>query len=383
MNNSTNTSFRNRCSQYWNFLQGELLPSKAIELEGLTPTLERIIRVLEWVRVEQYVMHADHVGRPTCERTAMARAYCVKAVLGMQCTAALRERLSVDSKLRRICGFSAWHKLPSESTFSRAFAQFAKDGIADKAHAAMVQAALSGHIIGAISRDSTAIVARETPAKPKSASGALPTTENCAASAVTKPKPNGRPPKCTTPAPAVLSIIQTQRLQSTTQIIAQLPAACAYSAKTNAKGYKESWHGYKLHLDTTDCGVTVSALTTSASLHDSQAAIALSRLSTQKVTYLYELADAAYCSDELRAYSLSLGHVPLFDHNPRGGVKRVFESHEAHWYKARSGAERPDALLKDCYGLRQVWVQGHCKVHAHLMFAVLVMSAEQLMRLIQ
>ena len=57
MNDSTHTSFRNRCAQYWNFLQGELLPSKAIELEGLTPTLEHIIRVLEWVRVEQYVMH--------------------------------------------------------------------------------------------------------------------------------------------------------------------------------------------------------------------------------------------------------------------------------------------------------------------------------------
>jgi hypothetical protein len=40
-------------------------------------------------------------------------------------------------------------------------------------------------------------------------------------------------------------------------------------------------------------------------------------------------------------------------------------------------------LLKDCYGLRQVGVRGHCKVHAHLMFAVLVMSDEQLIRLIQ
>ena len=71
MNDSTNTSFRNRCAQYWNFLQGELLPGKAIELEGLTPTLERIIRVLEWVRVAQYVMHADHFGRPKCERTVV------------------------------------------------------------------------------------------------------------------------------------------------------------------------------------------------------------------------------------------------------------------------------------------------------------------------
>ena len=84
----------------------------------------------------------------------------------MQCTAALSERLSIDSKLRHIFGFLAWHKLPSESTFSPAFAQFTKDDkddiadIADKVHAAMVQAALTGHNIGTISCDSTAIVMR-------------------------------------------------------------------------------------------------------------------------------------------------------------------------------------------------------------------------------
>ena len=94
----------------------------------------------------------------------------------MQCTAALSERLSIDSKLRHIFGFLVWHKLPSESTFSRIFAQFTKDDIADKVHAAMVQAALTGHIIGPISRDSTAIVMRETPVKPKSVSVVLPTT---------------------------------------------------------------------------------------------------------------------------------------------------------------------------------------------------------------
>ena len=57
------------------------------------------------------------------------------------------------------------------------------------------------------------------------------------------------------------------------------------------------------------------------------------------------------------------GRSLLFDQNPRGVVKHAFEPHEAYWYKACSGAERPNTLLKDCYGLRQVW--GHCKVHAH------------------
>jgi len=41
-----------------------------------------------------------------------------------------------------------------------------------------------------------------------------------------------------------------------------LPKACDRGTKCNAQGYKISWNGYKLHLDTADCGVVVSALLT-------------------------------------------------------------------------------------------------------------------------
>mgnify|MGYP001600592762 CR=1 FL=1 len=37
--------------------------------------------------------------------------------------------------------------------------------------------------------------------------------------------------------------------------------ACDRGTKCNAQGYKISWNGYKLHIDTADCGVVVSALT--------------------------------------------------------------------------------------------------------------------------
>ena len=78
----------------------------------------------------------------------------------MQCTAALKERLSIDSKLCRIFGFLARHKLPSESTFSRAFAQFTIDDIADKVHATMAATRTYWTNIGTISRNSIAIVMR-------------------------------------------------------------------------------------------------------------------------------------------------------------------------------------------------------------------------------
>ena len=38
----------------------------------------------------------------------------------------------------------------------------------------------------------------------------------------------------------------------------------------------------------------------------------------------YDLMDAAYCSAELCDHCKSLGHVPLIDHNPRGGEKIEF-----------------------------------------------------------
>ena len=67
-------------------------------------------------------------------------------------------------------------------------------------------------------------------------------------------------------------------------VIQELPVICDRGTKKNAKGYKTSWNGYKLHLDTNDTGLPISALVTSASLHDSQVAIPLIKLSSRKVT---------------------------------------------------------------------------------------------------
>ena len=75
-------------------------------------------------------------------------------------------------------------------------------------------------------------------------------------------------------------------------------------------------------------------------------------MTLDRVTNLYDVMDAAYCSEELRAHSRSLGHVPLIDHNPRGGEKQAFAPHEAQRYKERTQAERANGRLKDDFGGR-------------------------------
>ena len=84
-----------------------------------------------------------------------------------------------------------------------------------------------------------------------------------------------------------------------------------------------------------------------------------------------------YCSKELHEHSRSLGHVPLIDHNARGGEKEQLEAPDAVRYKERTVAERSNARLKDEFGGRNLRVRGPDKVVSHLMFGLLVLSAVQ------
>jgi hypothetical protein len=358
--------------QRWFVIQYELMPELRSEAGALTPKLEHLIHTLEWVRIEEYVRSTwGGCGRPEHDRGMLANAFVAKAVLGLHTTAGLIERLAVDRALRRICGFSMWKKLPGESTFSRAFAEFAAEGLAERTHAALVRETLGGRLVGHISRDGTAIEAREKPAKKKEAPEAQPAEK----------KKRGRPGKgeAREVKPGKL---EQQQGKPLAQLLQELPRDCDRGSKSNAQGYKNSWNGYKLHLDTADCGIPVSALLSSASMHDSLAAIPLSLMTAQRVTNCYDLMDAAYCSSVLREHSRSLGHVPLIDHNPRRGEKIGFAPGEAQRYKERTGAERANGRLKDDFGGRHIRVRGHAKVMSHLMFGVLALTADQLLRLL-
>ncbi len=51
-------------------------------------------------------------------------------------------------------------------------------------------------------------------------------------------------------------------------------------------------------------------------------------------------------------------------------------------YRERSSAERVNSALKDSHGGRSVRVRGHAKVFCHLMFGILTLTVEQVMRLV-
>ena len=99
----------------------------------------------------------------------MVRAFIAKSIWDIPTTRDLVERLKVDRQMRNLCGWVLIHEIPSESTFSRAFAEFAESDLLGRMHEALVKEFIGDSIVGHVSPDSTAIPAREKPTVDSSA----------------------------------------------------------------------------------------------------------------------------------------------------------------------------------------------------------------------
>ena len=327
-------------------LQRQLFPALTDELGTLSTLDQQFCEVISLTDLGRFTRGYEGCGNgaPPCPRVWLAHAFIAKSVYQFPTTGALIDALKSRPLLRQLCGWDSPGEIPSESTFSRAFATFARDQLPQQLHEHMVKTHAGPKLVGHASRDATAIEAPERPA----------------------PKP--APPKR----------LELQPTRTLAENLADLPARCDVGCKRNSKGHQESWIGYKLHLDTVDGDFPVSAVLTSASVHNSQVAIPLAQLSAQRVTSLYDLMDSAYDAPQIHAFSRSLGHVPIIDPHPRGGDKLPLAPAEAARFKERSAAERVNSLLKERYGGRWVRVRGAAKVMCHLMFGLLALTATAL-----
>ncbi len=325
-----------KLSDFWRRFQGELFPALLEEVGPLLRPHRRFVAALDLVGVEGFVgALGSGPGRPPEDRSALARAFLAKALWDLPTNRHLIDRLGVDPALRRLCGGGRVGAIPSEATFSRAFAEFAASRLAERMHEALVVDVLGEALIGHISRDSTAIEGREKAvAKPK----------------VETPKRRpGRPRKSLPRAcsggeerPKALSRLERQvNDMSLKAVLDDLPKACDRGTKKNTRGMLETWRGYKLHIGTADCGIPLSPILTSASVHDSQAAIPLATMTVGRVVNLDDLMDAAYDAYEIQAISERLGHVPIIDTN----LRRDKALKEALQREARARRPMPEPIV--------------------------------------
>jgi len=377
-------------TQFAHVLQTELFPLLETVTGPLSGEMQLLGSVVAMAPLERMLSaRRASTGRPAKDRAALATAFMAKAILNLPTTRDLIGRLRVDEALRRFCGWSSAQSLPHESKFSRAFAEFAGTELPQQLHEAVIAATQRQRLIGHIARDSTAIPARER----------FPETEKQKAGRPMRNK-RGRKKGSKGSFPRAKASergtrIQRQRHQKLDRMLKDLPRQCDIGVKTSSQGNQQHWRGYKLHLDVADGQVPVSAVLTSASVHDSQVAIPLMTMTGQRVVHLYELMDSAYDANEIHAHSRQLNHVPIIAPHMRRGTKKPSKMQKVFpdkptpqltWaqqerYKERTMSERVNARLKDEFGASQIRVRGAAKVMAHLMFGVLALTVDQWLRL--
>ncbi len=336
----------------------------------LTEKEQQLVSILEVLQIEKFADRpARRFGRKPWERRALARAFVGKAVYNQPTTRATVEALRASPNLRRICGFVRPGDIPSEATFSRAFGEFARHGLGERVHEALVARFVKPGLVGHISRDATAIRGREKPRRQSQPPQPAP-------------RKNGRPRRGELPTPKPETRLQRQCRQAAAEALAELPVHCDVGVKKNSQGYRQAWRGYKLHVDVNDCGLPISAVLTAASLQESQVAVPLMKMTSGRIDYLYDLMDSGYDAKPIYEMSRSLGHVPLIDKNKRRGEAILLAPHEVKRYQERGVVERFNSRLKESFGAGQVMVRGALKVRLHLMFGIIALFADQLLKLI-
>ncbi|HEX9045443.1 MAG TPA: transposase, partial [Verrucomicrobiae bacterium] len=327
----------------WRHLQRELFPMLLEELGEMGEKDRQFVSVVALLPIGRFVHRYDWMGwgRPPHERAWIIHAFVAKSVYGFIFNESLIDALKARPVLRRLCGWDSASDIPSAATFSRAFAQFSADELPQRIHEAMIKQHCGPKLVGHISRDATAIQAPERPA-PKAAE----TAETAQPAPRRKP---GRPKKGEVRPPKPPTKLEQQVGRTLAHNLADLPRQCDVGCKTDSKGYKTWWRGYKLHLDVIDGDIPVSAVLTSASLHDSQAAIPLAQMTTQRVKACYELMDSAYDAECIRTFVEGLGHVPIIEPKQREGFIPL-DPAERQRFGQRSASERVNSRLKESFG---------------------------------
>jgi len=367
-------------------LEQSLFPRLEESMGKLNSKEEKLIKILDFAHIEKYVSTSS-ITNPPKDREEMARAFVAKQVYNLQTTRDLIERLKIDRTLRVICGWRYHNDIPSESKFSRVFKEFSQQRIATKAHDIFIEKYLSETLFFYHSIDATAVELREKAVKQKKE---------------IKPKRRqGRPKKGEEGPPKKPSILQQQeQMSDVEEMLSLIKTECNTSIKQNSKGNRHRWIGGKLHLSVVDGDIPITALYSSATVHDSSLALPLIKQSSQKVTYLYDLADAAYDNTIIKNFSEFHNHRPIIDVNPKnskklkakialdksekktlGSLNLYNNSDELH-YNQRSSVERVNAYLKDSYGCSKIYYQGAQKVASVFAFAVLSVCITQSLKLV-
>lgn len=134
-------------------LQRQLFPALQAELGTLSALDQQFCEVLSLTDLGRFTRRYAWCGSgcPPCARTRLAHAFIAKRVYQFPSTGALIDALKSRSLLRQLCGWDSAGELPSEPTFSCAFAEFAADQLPQGIHENMVKVHAGPKLVGHVS----------------------------------------------------------------------------------------------------------------------------------------------------------------------------------------------------------------------------------------
>lgn len=207
-------------------LQRQLFPALETELGTLSALDQQFCEVISLTNLGRITRRYEWCGNgtPPCPRTWLTHAFIAKHEYQFPTTSALIDALKSRPRLRQLCGWDCSGELPSEPTFSRAFAAFAHDQLPQQIHEHLVRIHAGPKLVGHVSRDPTAIEAPERPAvKP-------------AAAAPASPRKRGRPKRGKEHPPVPAKRLELQPARTLAANLADLPTGCDVGCKRNSKG---------------------------------------------------------------------------------------------------------------------------------------------------
>lgn len=337
--------FMSKIQNRWRCVQKSLFTDDVSLDDKYSPKHQKLAVIFDCIDIPEFTDELDGFrGRPKRDRSALLAAFVAKAVWNLPTTEALIDRLHLDKVLRRLCLFEVDKKLPCKATFSNAFHEFSKLGLAQQIHTFIVKQHFKTQQTQTVSRDSTDISVRSKRIK--------------------KDKPKWKRKKGRNKTTYKQARIPLQ------SVLAQIP-------KENDVGRKGHyvWWGHKLHLDVADGDIPVTALLSSASVHDSQLAIPLERLTNLRLISKFTLMDSAYDSENIRGFIASCNKQALINPAKRKPQIHYLTEKQRRIYDQRSSVERVFGHLKDNFGGRHVRVKGPDKVMTHLMMGICAITA--------
>lgn len=375
--------FKDSLSYLANKFQSFLFPIVEISLDKdeLLDPHYRVIQTLELLQIERFLPSKalGLRGRPQKHGRNIVRAFIAKHVLNLKTTSQIIHRLQIDKNLRYICGWEPGQRIPAKSTFSRVFQMLAESNALERLHDALAKETFKDHVVLHNARDSMPIPCREWP---KDINGQK----------IKKRKVKKEKSKVKTGKETVCAQ-QVSKDFSVEEMLAFVPTKCDIGRKMNSSGKAFCWRGYKLHLDVAEGWFPLSFAVTSASTHDTQTSIPLSKKSAEKCSVLYELMDSAYDSQVIRDYIESNGRKALIVERiwsgERGEAIKQEEKAQKNlrWRPAekqrlryRMMNERLFARLKDHFSGADVWVRGYAKVKCHMALSILALASSEILR---